>query len=284
MKRLLRLGWLVLLPAVAGAVEIEVGSTRIEIPAPDGYLLLTDEMQPYADLMRRFVPSQNLQHAVFLGEEDAALAAAGQVPQPKRFFYVQSLRDLAYRPIKARDFAELKRSMKSENDRTLKEIEEKAPGMIREISDGIAKDYDVDLALSLHSAVPFPPHFESDRTLAFSMITKYGMSGQGGSPESFEMSATVTVVHLKAKIVFLYAAGRKEDIEWTRTASREWVERIVAANPSTGETAAQERGNINWAALAGMFVAVALVAGFTIARVFGFARRAAHCDSGQEGK
>lgn len=86
MKRPLRVVCLVLLPAVAGAVDIEVGSTRLVIPAPDGYALLTDGMKPYADLMKRFVPPQNLQHAVFVGEEDAAIAAKGQIPQPKRFY------------------------------------------------------------------------------------------------------------------------------------------------------------------------------------------------------
>jgi hypothetical protein len=262
MKRLLRAGCLALLSAAALAVEIDVGSTRLTVPAPDGYALVTDDMRPYADIAKRFVPPQNQQFALFLSPVDAALAAKGGAPEPQRFFYVQTLRDLAYRPVTTRDFAGLKRAMKAENDKIAGEIEAKAPGMIREINAGIEKDYDVDIALSVSQVVPLPPHHESDRSLALSMITKYGMTDVHGNPVSWEASITVTLVHLRAKILYLYAVGQKDDLSWTREASREWAAAFVAANPSTGTFAEQERGTgFDWVEVVKYGIIGAVVAG-----------------------
>jgi hypothetical protein len=262
MKRLLHLGWLLLLPAVAGAVDIEVGSTRLLIPAPDGYALLTDEMQPYAGLIKRSVPPQNVQHALFVVEEDAAIAAKGQIPLPKRLFSVQSLRDLAYRPMTTNDFAQLKRSTRSENEQLAGLVEEKMPGLIRDFNEGVAKDYDIDVALSSCKALPFPPHFESDRALAFSMIVTYGMGGADGSQESFDKSVTMTLVHVRAKVICLAVAGPREEREWTRAAAREWTERILSANPSTGSDAEQERGaGFDWVEVVKYGIIGAVVAG-----------------------
>jgi hypothetical protein len=266
MKRLLRAGCLALVPAAAMAVEIEVGSTRLSIPAPDSYALVTDDMRPYADVAKRFVPPQNQQFALFLSPVDAALAAKGSVPEPQRLFYVQTLRDLVYRPMTTRDFASLKRAMKAENDQIAREIEAKAPGMIREINAGIEKAYDVDLALSVSQVVPLPPHHESDRSLALSMITKYGMTDVRGNPVSWEASITVTLVHVRGKILYLYAVGQKDDLSWTRDASREWAAAVVAANPSTGAIAEQERGaGFDWVGVVKYGIIGALVAGLASA-------------------
>lgn len=275
MKRLLRLGCLVLLPALAGAVDIEVGSTRLVIPAPGGYALLGDEMQPYAGLIGSSVPPQNVQHALFIAEEDAAIAAKGLIPRPKRLFTVQSLRDLAYRPTTTRDFTQLKRTTRSENERLARLVEEEMPGLLRRFTEGIAKDHDIDLALSSCKALPFPPHFESDRALAFSMIATYGLAGADGRQESIEMSYTVTLVHVKAKIVSLAVAGPREELEWTRAAAREWTERILTANPSTGEIAEQEgHGPFEWWVVVKYALLGALAAGVVAAVIQAKQRRA----------
>src|SRR5262245_9699385 len=112
-----RIGCLVvLLAAATPAVEIEVGSTRITLPTPEGYVLLTDDMQPYADVMKRFVPSQCRMFAWFLPAEDAATASSGGSPSPKRFFYAVAMEDLLYRPISTREFATLCAQMKAHNE------------------------------------------------------------------------------------------------------------------------------------------------------------------------
>jgi hypothetical protein len=241
MKRLLSACCLALLPAAALAVDIDIGGTELSVPAPGGYALLTEDMQPYADVAKRFVPPQNEQFAVFLGHVDAALAAQGEVPEPKRFFYVQTAKSIIDRFASIANFTEVKDAMKGQNEEIAKEIEAKMPGITRELNEGIRKDYDVDLAFSVSRMLPLPPHHESDRSLAFSMLTKYDMTDADGNPVSFEASVTATFVHVRGKILFLYAVGEKDDLDWTREASREWAAAVIAKNPSTGSIAERER-------------------------------------------
>jgi hypothetical protein len=156
--------------------------------------------------------------------------------------------------------------MKTDNARTARQIEEQVPGLMREINEGLTADYDVDLALSVGGVVPLPPHDESERTFAFSLITKYEMTDLEGNPVRWEASATSTVVHLRAKVVFLYAVGQKEDLEWTREVSRKWASAVIAANPSTGVFAEQEqRRGFDWLRVVKYGVIGAVVAGLVSA-------------------
>jgi hypothetical protein len=54
-----------------------VGTTRLFIPAPEGYLLITSNMQPFAGVAERFVPPVNEEFALFLPEAGAIAAARG---------------------------------------------------------------------------------------------------------------------------------------------------------------------------------------------------------------
>jgi len=85
----------------------------------------------------------------------------------------------------------------------------------------------------------------------------------------------MTLLHVRAKVVYLAVAGPTEELEWTRTAAREWTERILAANPSTGEIAAQEGGGpFEWWVVVKYTFLGALAAG-VLATVIQVARRRA---------
>jgi hypothetical protein len=54
---------------------------------------------------------------------------------------------------------------------------------------------------------------------------------------------------LKGKILYLYANGGKQDLEWTRKVSSDWARAVIAANPSDAATAAREsatRRGFDW--------------------------------------
>jgi hypothetical protein len=72
------------------------------------------------------------------------------------------------------------------------------------------------------------------------MIANYGMAGADGNPVSFETAVTLTLVHVKGKVLFLYATADRSDLEWSRQAAKEWAAAVIAANPSVGAIAEQE--------------------------------------------
>jgi hypothetical protein len=242
MKQVFLLGWLLILQPVVLAVEINLGGTRLVIPAPEGYSLITSDMQPFADYAKRFVPPQNEQFAQFLTTADTAEAARGKIPQYKRWFAVQAAKATIQPFITASDFGKLKRAITFQNGEILKKAEKEMPGIAEKINKGIKDDYKADLNFSFNQMLPFPPHHESDRAVAFSMLMKMNATDQDGKQGVVEMTVTVTLIHLKGKVLFLYANAEKSGLAWCRAESRKWMEAIISANPSTGEVAARESG------------------------------------------
>jgi len=232
MRTLAFVSLLALAPAAAFAVEISVGGTPISVPAPAGCAEVTDAMKPYSDLSKKFVPPANEQFALFLEEAQVALARSGAMPQSARRFYVQTTRDMMQPTIAASDFAELKKVVKTQNDEVMKKAEAAMPGIFEKLNKGITDTYKVDLNLTMTQMLPFPTHDESDASLSYSTFLKYNVTGADGKPSVFEGVVTTTFIYLRGKILFLYINAEKNDLEWSRTASKQWTGQIFAANPA----------------------------------------------------
>ena len=100
---------------------------------------------------------------------------------------------------------------------------------IKSLKRYLGKEFDIDFAMKLTKAVPYDPHYETDNVLAYSLVINYGGSVEG-EKEDYIFSATATFVNLDGKVLFLFCYGLKEDIEWTRKASKVWVKTILAEN------------------------------------------------------
>jgi len=250
MKKLLLLSLLILIPSYVLAVEISVGTTHLSIPSPVGYSLITSDMQPYVKLTERFVPPMNEEFAKFLPEADAAIAARGEIPQPQRYFYVQIAKALIQPFISKDDFAQFKRTIKTQNEKILKKAELQISDLLEKINKGISKDYNVDLGISIDRPLPLPSHSETERSLAYSTFVKYKINDEEGKPSFFEGIVTATLVHVQGKVLFLYVNAEKSGLDWCRTESRKWADAVIAANPSTGDIAAREskpsQGDFDW--------------------------------------
>ena len=229
------------------AVEISVGTRRLKIPPPEGFSAITSDMQPYADFAKQFVPPSNEQFALFLSDADVALAARGEIPQPRRWFYIQTTKALVHKFVSTAEFAEIKRAVKRQNEEILKEVESQMPDLFEKINKRIAADYQVDLNLSFNQALPLPPHHETERSLAYSMLLTYAVNDEHGRSSVFEVVVTATLVHVQGKVLFLYANAEKSGLDWCRSASRKWADTVIAANPSKGNIVFGE--NMSWRAV-----------------------------------
>jgi hypothetical protein len=218
------------------AVEIKVGSTRLAIPAPQGYAPITNDMKPYADVAKRFVPPSNEQFAIFLTEGDITVAARGEVPVPKRWFYVQSEKSFINTFVTSADFAKLKSGIKSQNERFLKDASAGASDLLRKATEG------TNVNVSLNGMSPLPAHHETNRSLSYSAMLRYDVTDEQGKASVLEGVITTTFVHLQGKVLFLYATAEKEGLEWSQSQSKKWADSIIAANPSSKEIAARESG------------------------------------------
>jgi hypothetical protein len=219
---------------------VSVGDTMIEIPNPPGFAPVTPDMTTAFELTKQFVASTNREFFSYIPESEVLKAASGEIPAWERRCSVQTYGKLVDMPISGASFSEFKHTMKTQMGEITKKAEEAMPGLLRNANEYISKQYDVDPALSVSQMVPLPPHEEAGRTLAFSMFGKTGYRDASGRPISSVFTATATIVHIKARILFLYAFGGESDLDWTRTISKQWAGSVIAANPPDARSSARE--------------------------------------------
>ena len=68
------------------------------------------------------------------------------------------------------------------------------------------------------------------------------------------VSSTSTYLNAAGRVLFLYSYGQQGDLEWTRTASRDWGKRIMESNLQPPQGSWFDWNKIGSKALVGAFV------------------------------
>ncbi|MHC4266992.1 MAG: hypothetical protein ACYSTS_00875 [Planctomycetota bacterium] len=124
--------------------------------------------------------------------------------------------------------------------------------------------------MKVSQMVPLDPHYESDNVLAYSMYINYEVAAEGNS-DKLVVSGTNTIVNTSGKVLFLYCYASKDDLEWTRIASKTWTEAVMASNSLPPTQTSSSRG-ISWSKVIKKGIVGAIIGGL-IALVLGFYKR-----------
>ena len=223
------------LTAPAATVEIMVDATKFTIPVPEGFSEVTSDMNPYADIMSHFVSPENKRLAFFIPDEFIDAVKDGATPDVMRRINVEIIRDMSGKIVTKSDFQEFKKILENENGKILEAIESKLPDMMKKINGDLFEDYNADVSFDVSGISMLPIHHDTERSIAYSIIAN-AIIDDGSENNEFErIVATCTFVHLKGKLLCLYVYAEKEGIEWSRATSKNWVDLIIAQNPSTDE-------------------------------------------------
>jgi hypothetical protein len=229
MNNILSIILLLFLTGTVCADTFYVGGKELEIPPPQGFSRVTQQMDAVYRLSLQMADPVNDQLAYYIAESDIPVAMSGEIPPLERYYILKVNQKLKDRVVGSKDFAELKSITKRQNKEILKSVESQIPGLLEKTSKGISKEFDVNFALRLSQVVPLDSHYETDNTFSYSMYINYGASTER-SKEAFIISATATFVNIAGKILFLYCYGPQKDLEWTRDASKAWTSMVMASN------------------------------------------------------
>jgi hypothetical protein len=229
MNNILSIILLLFLTGTVCADTFYVGGKELEIPPPQGFSRVTQQMDAVYRLSLQMADPVNDQLAYYIAESDIPVAMSGEIPPLERYYILKVNQKLKDRVVGSKDFAELKSITKRQNKEILKSVESQIPGLLEKTSKGISKEFDVNFALRLSQVVPLDSHYETDNTFSYSMYINYGASTER-SKEAFIISATATFVNIVGKILFLYCYGPQKDLEWTRDASKAWTSMVMASN------------------------------------------------------
>jgi len=227
-KSLLILGFSPVAPFLFGATDtiVHIGRLEVTLPAPDGFAPVVPEMKTVNQLLDATTFKDNERLAHFIPETDVKAAMANDLPEMARSFSVQTPKKTLERTVTKSDFAQLTSNLLKQNSDIIKKIEKDIPNLVKE-TDAKLKAADLDLELQNLSLVPLPAHQQDERVLAYSMFLTIQNSGG-----PIQIACTANILHIKARLLYVYAYASPMELSWTRDVSKRWVAAILAANPT----------------------------------------------------
>ena len=206
-----------------------INGRDITVPAPQGFVRITEEMTAMEIIVQQTEDPMNDTLAYYIMESDIPAAVAGEVPSLERTFVLQVNKELRNMTMGKNDFSQFKSTTKSQNQQIFEDVKAQIPEQMKNMSQRMSQEFDVDVAMNISQMVPLEPHYEAENALAYSMYINYGVSAGNENIEEVA-SATTTFVNASGAVLFLYGFAPKDELDWTRSASTSWAESVMASN------------------------------------------------------
>ena len=260
MKNLRAILSVILLAASAQAADtFNINGKDIIVPAPKGFVRVTDEMIVVKRLVQQMQDPVNDTLAYYISESAVPAAMAGEIPEVDRWFSLKINKQLRNMTVGNNDFSRLKEAMKGQNQKMFEEVKAQIPEHMNKMSQGVSQEFDMEFAMSISQMVPLDPHYESDNAWGFSMYLKNEVT-VGSEKKNTIISATSTFLNTSGAVLFLYGYGPQNQLEWTRSASMKWAENVMTNNSQPPQKSPNS-GGINWGKVFEKGLVGAIVAG-----------------------
>ena len=215
------------------AISVRLGETVVFIPAPAGFEEVTSE---FGDIKERFIATEATQNdmlVAFLQASDCELAKRGEKPLMNQYAKVSVLRIGRELTISSEAFAQIVNDFRKNgakmldpNDSAMKELFRRADENLTRLN---SKDTKIELSEQPQNLGEFDvrPNVYSVMLL---MPLKVEMAG---NTVNVLVLATMTYLRIKEKVIFVYGYKKysaKGDVETLRDFSKNWYNRILAAN------------------------------------------------------
>ena len=219
--------------AFAGTVDTVTlqDHQTVDVPVPAGFTVFTPEMVPFFQLAAQFVPESNRQIAAYVTDEDARLMLASKKPDLSHTYAIQVMRKYESQDFSDTDFALMKMAIKVKNGEITKKVNAEFPAMGRKISENLTNQLNTGVNVEIPENYPLPFHRETAHSLSYSTIVRLHLNTTDNKHTFDDTQAvTLTFVHVKNRIVFLYVNGARSAIDETRREAAAWTDAILQAN------------------------------------------------------
>jgi hypothetical protein len=212
-----------------GADKFVIHDREITIQAPEGFVLVTDEMPEVKKIVEQISDNLNDTIAYYIPESQVPAAMGSGTLDLRRTFAIKADKRLRKEGVSNYLFPYHKDLIRSQIKKTTQEVKSKLPKHLDVINDKINEGSDLKIALSVSQVVPLDIHHEDTDSISYSMFINYGFSV--GEYKDSEISAvTCTVSHVKDSMILLLSYAPKDELEKTRSSSLAWNAQISKDN------------------------------------------------------
>jgi hypothetical protein len=208
-----------------------INGREIIVPVPRGFARVTEDMPAAMGIAQQQADadSYNDTLAYYIKESEVPTAMEGYIPDMEKSFILKVNKEMRNMTIGKDSFSQFKSMTKKHNRQVFENIKAQIPEVMNNFSQGVSQEFNIDFAISVSQVVPLETHYEAENAMALSMFVNYGSSAGDEKIEEI-ISATSTFLNASGAVLFLYAYGPRDELEWTRSASKAWAESVMASN------------------------------------------------------
>ena len=214
-------------------ISIQVAQDTLHIPVPNGFTKLTTNMEPFYDIKEKMVAPTNADLVDFISNQDASVASVGQIPKIQRSFSVQVAKKLEGLHVTGIQFAALKALIRDKNEQIMASAKSVINQNLADQTKAINHKMNTNVHLNVTSTKVLPVHDDTPNSLSYSMYV-YANVGFGSDPKLDSVKnvsiVTVNFVYIHHQVFFFYVSGNQDDLDWTRQASKLWIEKALKDN------------------------------------------------------
>ncbi|MBD9470203.1 hypothetical protein [Pseudoxanthomonas sp. PXM01] len=232
MRRLTTVVAAALLACVSGiawAAPVQVGRKTIEVPVPQGYGRVGADMTGVLALVETVLPPSNRLLALYLAEDDLAIAREGRTPAMARRFEIQIPVLMIDSPYSVADFEALKTMARTEAERQLASLGPQIDEHMARVSDALSEKRGSDVRMTIDGVRSLPVHDETADSLTMSLVARHTVALEQGGTSTEVSTATMSFVRVDDTVFVLWVHGGSDDLAWTREQSKAWVQAITTA-------------------------------------------------------
>lgn len=234
-----------------GAAQINSGGFTLEVPNPHGFTAITPKMTGIYDAQTKYWPESTVHYLTFIRDSEIPIAVRGEIPDMDRRLVVTSVDEVDGKNIRKSDFAALKTHFKTQSEQLAKQMNQEIPSAMAKQSERMFGQSGANLTIDMPKFRQYPPHDETERSIAYSAMNTYELKGTDGKSTYSEVTMTITWLHVRGRALLLNVYGEKEALNWTREASKQWTNAILAENPpdeksNEVENSQKQNGGIDW--------------------------------------
>lgn len=218
------------MPATAPAkvVEVSVGSAKVRLPVPAGFMKVEEDIKEVKDGLKLGVPPDNKLLARFI-VPNSLRPEAKDGSTVYRYIMVQTFRRAPDRAMTAGEFAKMKAGLAKSIEQRLSKAKDETNKLLKEMTAGP----DGSRTIAIGDMVMLGTFLTQDNAIGYTSVTYCRIADGRGEQKDVPMASTNTIARINGRIVFLYVCSTyvdEESVKWTQNTSSGWLTEIAKAN------------------------------------------------------
>ena len=211
----------------AQAAPVVLGSSTIEIPAPQGFVAITPDVGALWSMVQAAQGDKHIL-AFYIPQTEQSNARAGKPADFSRNINVQTGRKFEAAILTPTFFGQMKVQLKAMMaSRQIDAIQAKE---LERLNGNIEKAIELNPKLAQIENATLAPHVDLADQFGYSEISMEQATRPDGTVSRSRVTATAMSILVKGKILNCYVTGGADDLAWTRSIAKQWVDALISAN------------------------------------------------------